>query len=612
MGALVAVIDLRGEPLGERPLASLFASLVEAPGDGDSAADLRWAALGCRAFWVTREERGERQPIVETGRYALLFDGRLDDREHLLGLLPRECAEPPPSDAALVAALLATRGWDILPRLLGSWALAWLDLQRRELHLARDPMGGRPLSWRRDGRRVWLASEEAALAAAGDLSVAPDERALATLFLGTEMPPDATFFADVQQVPAGVRLTVSEAGERRAPFWEPPQAMLRLRSEDEYVERYRELLTAAVAARLRSYGRAAVLMSGGLDSTTLAALAAGFVTPLPVVSWRFANEPRADEGEYLDAMVDASRLEPHWVAGDDCWTLRDTDLGAVDPNVPGESTFRFLHQRAYAAALNAGARALLSGHFADELYLGARLYWLRDAVARGRPGVAARELGRAGGITMRHWGHRHAPRYRALFARLVLGKSAETLRKPRPEPWMRREAWPLVTTATRSSSGLRPPQVAGLLAPAILASFAAERRRTRGFGVQLMLPYRDRRIVELAMALPADLLSRPGRPKYLSWKAAQGLLPEAVRQRRRPTTLEPLFWQGVLERERPFVEDLLLGVGPKLWERYVELAPLRAAVRGETGNNALPAWVVWRCIAAELWARRLKLSNPSC
>ena len=103
MGSFFVRIRWDGAPAGD--LSPLFEASAEPPGDGDSIHTWGWAALGCRAFWSTPEETGERQPLLDpTGRWALLFDGRLDNREELaraLGLGNEEGART--SDAAMAS-----------------------------------------------------------------------------------------------------------------------------------------------------------------------------------------------------------------------------------------------------------------------------------------------------------------------------------------------------------------------------------------------------------------------------------------------------------------------------------------------------------------------------
>ena len=517
-----------------------------------------------------------------SGRFALLFDGRLDNREEL-GAGEEE------SDAEV-----ALRHRERLDRLIGPWALVLLDRHEREVHLARDPTGERMLCWHAGPAGFRVASEPAAFGIR-DL----DEETLAFFFAVREPEPDATFFRGVKQVPPGWRVTLSERGERRQRFWNPDLSLLE-GSEADSAERFRELLTKAVRAQLRGAGPAAVLMSGGLDSTTVAAHAAR-LTKVRAVSWRFRELTEADESEFAQAMMDAAGLEPVWVEGDGCWPLRD--LGPADPNHPFENPYRPLHAAAFSAAAAGGSRFLLTGHFSDEMYHGVDAWWLRDALARGDWPAASRGL--QDELRWRSRTEVWTPGLRRALGVLLLGRTWERLRALRTPDWL--------TPAGRKALPRRPlhparhpEQGETLLAPFALMGIAAEMRRARQHGIELRFPFRDRRLIELALRLPADHLARPGWRKRLVWLAGEGWLPDEVRLRRRMSGLGPLFARGIGEREHETVRRLLFGEGPGLWRRWVDPTRLeRFLDTARTGGSGMPTLVFWHCVAAELWARSL-------
>ena len=598
MGALFASINLDGN--ADCPdLAALFVASAEPPGDGDTVRSWEWAALGCRAFRSTPEEAGESQPLVDpAGRCALLFDGRLDNREEL-GLAEDE------SDAAAVFRFLADGRWDALHRFVGPWALLFLDLRRREVHLARDPTGERMLCWKAAPARLLVASEPAVLLGSpADL----DEATLAAFFAVREPAPDATFFQAVKQVPSGWRVTLTASGERRHSFWNPDLALLR-GNEADSVAAFGERLSTAVRAQLRVTGPAAVLMSGGLDSTSVAAHAvlAGRQRKIRAVSWRFSELAAADESAFAQAMMTAAGLEPVWVEGDGCWPLRDLQESAVDPSLPFENPYRELHAAAFSAAAAGGSRALLTGHFSDEMYHGVDAWWLRDCLARGEWAAAGRGL--RDELRWRSRPDVWTPGLLRTLGALLLGPVRERLRSLRTPSWLTpsaREALQRRPVPRNLRHARHPEQAETLLAPFALMGIAVEMRRARHHGVELRFPFRDRRLIELVLRLPADHLARPGWRKRLVWLAAEGWLPEAVHRRRQASDLGPLFARGIGEREPEMVRRLLFGEGPQLWRRWVDPAMLeRFLDTARTGGSGLPTLVFWRCLAAELWARSL-------
>lgn len=615
MGSLFAKIRRDGAPVEE--LSGLFGASAEPPGDGDSMRSWGWSALGCRAFWSTPEEIGERQPLVDpAGRCALLFDGRLDNREELVRELGLDAEERTRiSDAAVALRFLAPGRWDALERFIGPWALLLLDLRDRSVHLARDPTGERMLCWHASPARLLVASEPAVLLAGPGVPRDLDEPTLAAFFATRQPAPGATFFRAVEQVPAGCRVVISTAAERRCSFWRPDLSLLCPGSEAAAVARFRELLGTAVRAQRRAPGPAAVLMSGGLDSTSVAAHAARHQEngqgqpPVRAVSWRFSELAAADESAFAQAMMTAAGLEPVWVDGDGCWPLRSLDEEVTDRNLPFDNPYRVLHGAAFAAAAAGGSRALLTGHFSDEMYHGVEAWWLRDALACGDWAAAA--AGLRDELRYRPRPDVWTPGWRRTLGTLLLGSAWERLRKPRPPAWLTpsaRAALPPLGQRAAPLPARHPEQAETLLAPFAMMGIAVEARRARQHGVELRFPFRDRRLIELALRLPAGRLARPGWRKRLVWLAAEGWLPDTVRLRRQMSDLGPLFARGIGEREHAAVRRLLFGPGPQLWRRFVDPGLLEdfLAAAG-TGAAELPTLVFWRCLAAELWARALVL-----
>jgi asparagine synthase (glutamine-hydrolysing) len=407
---------------------------------------------------------------------------------------------------------------------------------------------------------------------------------------------------------------LSAGAERRHLFWQPDLRLLR-QSEAESVEQLRTLLGTAVRAQLRAPGPAAVLMSGGLDSTSVAAHAARAQAergqpPVRAVSWRFRELTAADESAFAQAMMTAAGLAPVWIEGDGHWPLRGLDESTTDRSLPFDNPYRGLHAAAFSVAAAAGSRALLTGHFSDEMYHGVEAWWLRDALARGAWSVAAR--GVRDELRYRSRPEVWTPGWRRPLAVLLLGTMGERLRPQRPPEWLTpfaRKALrppPARPSAESARSARHPEQAATLLAPFALMGIASEMRRARQHGVELRLPFRDRRLLELALRLPADHLARPGWRKRLVWCAAEGWLPDAVRLRRQMSDLGPLFARGVGEREHETVRRLLFGPGPQLWRRWVDPAALGGFLDSAgTGEPGLPTLIFWRCLATELWARSL-------
>ncbi len=593
-------------PVSPDAFLKLFSALRHRGPDGRRAVWRSGAILGHQHFWTVPEEVGERQPHTdpELG-FDLVWDGRLDNRAELLRAL--DSSEPEAarlSDVAIVARAYRRWGDSCLERLLGPFAMLVLDSRRRRVLCGRDALGDRPLFFSLTPRDFLVASEEQALLAHPGVSSALDEVAI-THFFAVEPPPDGTtFFSDVRALPPGCGLAFEGDHLRQWRTWQPAASDgLEYRRDTEYVEHFRELLDRSVRCRLRSTGRPMVLMSGGLDSTSVAALAARRSSScgrdaLATISWIFEELEEADEREFIDSVNQHLALSSIPIRGDDAWPLSQWPRGLVDPNTPVNGAFRCLLERSYAAVREAGGRTLLTGEFGDRLYYG-HTHWLRDFLSQGRIGSAfagvIHELCRApvGGIR----------RLRSALGR-VLGRPAW---KPGEPDWL--TPWALRSLAgparQQRREARRPEQLRMLVNALDAQAVSSEASLSVREGVDLRRPYRDRRLVEYALALPAHQLYRRGWSKWILREAMAGILPERVRLRKRPSSLMPLAVRGLAERELETATALLTSPDAE-WPRYVRPAWLSEAFPGNLHRriDGISSVIPWRCICWEIWRRR--------
>lgn len=164
MSAIAGMIDWRGAPAGPAVRKAL-AALASHGRDGEGFWDGGDVALGWRQTILHAEDRADRQPLTGGGgRFKLVFDGRIDNREELaraLALAPERARDWP--DSAYVLAAFEKWGEGCVPHLLGDFAFAVWDAEKRELFLARDHIGTRPLYFFRGEHFLMFATAPSAL-----------------------------------------------------------------------------------------------------------------------------------------------------------------------------------------------------------------------------------------------------------------------------------------------------------------------------------------------------------------------------------------------------------------------------------------------------------------
>ena len=542
------------------------------------------ARLGCRYT-----SAGDRQAAVSalaedrgTG-LALAADARIDDR----GALCDTLGVPHPERTGLADADLAVRAYtrwgEACPaHLVGDYAFAVWDARRGALFCARDHVGARPFYYAlEDGRFVFASTVEAVLAASG-VSAALDEEVVAATL--SSMWPDTatrTFYRAVRKLPAGHVLIVEpEAGPnaggarrlrvRLERHWRPEEIpAARPASDDAYAEQFLDLYGKAVGDRLHG-GPVGVHLSGGLDSSSVAVLAAralrrqGRPAP-PAFSWLPALDgapPKpAHAREY--ALVDAVCAQEgvrvfHGAPGPE----EVVDVLRRDGTLPGAGV-QFNEEVVLRRAAAMGVRVLLSGCGGDEcVSFNGRGHWqhlllsgrwralvthcrAQDGTWRLLVPVVLGLLHPALPVTLNRWRDGVGARRRWFI-----------------DPAFARRTQPLVKPAERLI-GLRRTQVR-FLRDGHLSEFQ-EQWRARGVrsGIEYRFPLLDRRLLEFALSLPPEQFRRPGYNRWLMRHALRRVLPPEVcwnRSKDDPARVEPVV--DAIAAALPAVRRRLAGRTP--------------------------------------------------
>jgi len=281
--------------------------------DGEFAAD--GVALAMRRLSIIDLERGD-QPIAnEDGTVTVVQNGEIYNyRELRRELEGRGHRFRTASDTEVLVHLFEEHGEDFAERLRGMFAIAIWDARERRLLLARDRFGIKPLYYRlRDGA-LSFASELKALLEQPGFSREIDPRAVAAFLAFNSIPAPLTIFAEARKLPPGT-LAVWRDGElRQRRYARPapvPAAETRRRPAGELADELRETLRGSVRAHLEADVPVGVLLSGGVDSAGLVALAAGEqAEPVKTFSVGF-EEASFDELERARLVADRYGAEHH-------------------------------------------------------------------------------------------------------------------------------------------------------------------------------------------------------------------------------------------------------------------------------------------------------------
>jgi asparagine synthase (glutamine-hydrolysing) len=373
----VAGPDARRTP---DPVAAALAALAPRGPDGagrwDGRLGIHPLSIASRRLALV-DPLGGRQPCVRPSGSVLVVNGEVYNHEALRRELEgRGETFRTRSDTEVLAALLEREGPDGLARVEGSFALAFWKAPSGPLLLARDPVGVRPLAWTRTSQGFAFASTIDALVATGLVPREPDPFALLDVLRDGVVHGRRSALRDVRRVAPGETITVgSDLAAKSGRIPDPPATPSDPHRGDASAG-ILEALRAAVSDRLTLDRPACVLLSGGIDSALVAALARDRGR-IPAFTVTFPFRPDADEGRRASRTARRLGLEHHevrcpedptpWVFG--------ASLSFDEPfaDASGIPTWGL------ARSAGAIARAALTGTGGDEVFGGYRRYWLLGA-----------------------------------------------------------------------------------------------------------------------------------------------------------------------------------------------------------------------------------------
>lgn len=552
-------------------------------------------------------------PHVVAGNWRCWLFGEPEDR----GALTARFGLRAPADLPTAfGRALAELGEGACHLLQGRFVVAALDIERDRCVIARDQLGAQPLVYGLVADGLLFAEHERDLLEVLPCSPSPDRLTLLQWVDRGVTPAERTFYEGVQRLPAGQRLTLGQMRTSVEPWWSLSYQGVEKGSKVELGERIRDAAFAAVARAAASSERPAVKLSGGLDSSCVAAgLAAGGFTNgrASAIGGTFPAYPVSDERELIEETARCAHLPVELVAFDS----RNSMLAAglehiVRWRLPPATPNLFLWQPVLARARELGTDLVLDGEGGDELF-GLAPYLIADRLRAGRLLAAWSLTGRIPGIGQHHDGR---VRLRVLrhYGLVPLVPSAVQHRRERARIASSRSLVPRadaetlfdLSIASRENRRDGPMwwrfQAEGLIDDRDLIDMGAHfRREAADAALNMRHPLlHDLQLIETALRLPPQAQFDPARDRPLLREGLTGLIPETVRTRHEKSHFTPLVLAGIRADEASLVEPLRRANAPI--RAYVAGGPLDRKIGvAPDDRSMLGAASLWRVAIANRW-----------
>ncbi|HEY9605863.1 MAG TPA: lasso peptide isopeptide bond-forming cyclase [Allocoleopsis sp.] len=653
MSAIAGIYYLDGQPVDRADLGRMVDTLAHRGPDDAAIWSEGCVGLGHRMLWTTPESLLEKLPLVDRrSDLVITADARIDNRDELIAKLSF-CDRPAEkiTDSQLILAAYEQWGKRCPEYLLGDFAFAIWDARQQQLFCARDHMGVKPCYYYYSGKLLVFASEIRALLCLREVPRLLNEARVADYLVQkngyiNSILEDSkmTLYQNLVPLPAAHWMMVNSNGIQIQNYWSlDPERELRLSSNEEYAEAFRELFTNAVKCRLRSAFPVGVMLSGGLDSSSVACTARQLLqetgaSPLPTFSAIFPSLPAkelrfVDERHYLKAVLDRGGFDHHYIEADRLSPLRDLDRVYFHDDECFYAPNLYLTRNMYRAAQQKTIRVMLDGLDGDIVVSHGGLH-LRELAQAGNWIGLAQQMRVAGIYSQSPW---------KLFSYYLwsYGLKPTLIRGPIRKAWqtMHHQFQPTISPIINANfaqrlhlaervqavesqrlkySTVRGEHYQNLTAGIVQLALQLVGRTGATFAIEPRHPFFDRRLVEFCLALPTEQKLNHGWSRLVLRRAMTDILPATVQWRETKANLGSSFNRGFLTHERELLDQIVLGE-PGILENFVDFVALREAysryktarlrndyTSPEVDRDACTIWVV---VTLAMWLQEVGLMH---
>jgi asparagine synthase (glutamine-hydrolysing) len=575
-----------------------------------------FVGFGHRRLSIIDLSEAGRQPMsYNEGNLVVVYNGELYNyielRNELKGL---GCAFGTQSDTEVLLAAFYQWGEDCLNRLNGMFAFAIWDERKRRLFAARDRFGKKPFFYHFKNGQFYFASEMKALFRHPEIRCLADPGELESYADAFQTENgDRTMFEGIFRLKPSEALVLGvDGGLKRWQYWGLEKKVGANESNlEDAVAKFRELFTDSVKIRLRADVPLGSSLSGGLDSSAIVCTLANELksqdnSGLKTFSARFPNSPTFDEGEYIDAVVDASDAQAYQTtpSPDDLIEhIRQIHYYQEEPFV---SSSIFAQWKVMQLAKEQGVTILLDGQGGDEILAGYIPYfssYFMDLLLKHRLGTLALELG-----SFLLLQYKTIRKYEDASQRFhVLGPSTlSNFWKARRRYGGRRQrrrgeaSGAQFTCPSPFEDRLSRHLHRDLVEVRIPQLLRYADRNAMAFSREVRNPFLDHRLVEFLFSLPSHYKIRHGWNKFILRQAMSGIIPRKVINRFDKVgyiTPETQWLRGPLKE---WAQDILFGKKLREVRSYPEVEVRLYWQEHQSGKGDY-RWRIWPWISLSVW-----------
>jgi asparagine synthase (glutamine-hydrolysing) len=588
--------------------------------DGSGLFEDEFVSLGHRRLSIVDLALGGQPLCNETRDVWIVFNGEIFNHRDLRPGLEREGHRyATHSDTETIVHAYEQYGAECAGKLRGMFAFAIWDRPQNTLFCARDRMGKKPFYYYWDGKLFAFASEIKALF---------EHPAISPRFQETHLPEYLTFgyasgeetlFTGIRKLMPGHHLTLRLGVPGAAPvirrYWEIPEpGQLEERSDESWIEECRERLEEAVSTRLMSDVPLGMFLSGGVDSSTIAALIKRIASG-PVKTFAVGyRETAYSELGYARQVADSIGTDHHQVTigSDEFFQALPRMIWHEDEPIVWPSSVSLYFVSKLAAKQ---VKVVLTGEGSDELFggYGRYRYYLLNSRWLGAykllPGFVRNAI-RAGihhspllsGDLRRKLGHTFLGRGAELES-LYLDNFYSAFSGPELSPLMKRGGESPYAGFLSYWNRRGGSQLSRLLyadqKTYLVELLMKQDQMSMACSIESRVPFLDHHFVEFAARVPDHMKLRKGVGKYIVKKAAEGLISNDILYRKKMGFPTPIKQWLLEERGGGLVNGLLNRDG--FIAEYLNLPVIEKLLDRHRGGSVDATDRIWRLLNLQMW-----------
>lgn len=582
--------------------------------------------FGHQMLFTTFESLNEILPFEDhDSGLVITADARIDNRDDLSKKLSIKNNENI-SDSFFILKAYQKWGENCVKELLGDFAFAIWDKNHDKLFCARDHMGVKQFYYYLSDNAFLFSTEIKALLKMSEVPLKLFEKKIA-FYLMLIMENKYTFFENIHSLVPAHYLVIKPNKCKIHCYWKlDPNSKIIFDSDEDYVNKFREIFTEAVRCRLRSAFSIGFELSGGLDSSSIVCMAKNISdnsNDIHTFSYVFKEFSTVDERYYIEKVATDS-INSHYIFADNINPLDEIDTILWHQEQPFHTPNIAIIWNLYKKMQENDLRISFCGEGGDAVLMENIFKYFKELSLKSQWFKLIKELF--------YFSKHENIGFFKLFKNYILfpliPKPLKDILKPiylGLHSTSNNDEFVLDTILSHNlmskSGGIdylnqlkwghwsdtdtvaKYHYVSLTSHPYVLDLYD---RLTSAFSIETRFPYYDKRLIEFCYAIPTEMKVRYGWSRYIMRIAMNGILPDEIQWRPNKTNFNPIYEKNLLNHDN-ILEEMIFN-DDTFFKGYIDMERLKEIYREyKTGNKGNNPFAIWLSIVMYLWLYKTKI-----